>query len=468
VPVRTLFRHGAVGDREQPVALPAERLEGRLAACAGAAIERPHLAAGLVRGRDREDALGRALGHEQPLASALGDHAHAPPLEVERQLVELAKAVDIRVLVAQHRRVERAHRGPAEHGLVDRVVHAALEVAVDVGEEKRPLRGLAERVGVGRELHLAGGERPRLVAAEHVDAAEVLDGREARDDHLLARQPHRALRERDGGDHRQELGREPHGQGHREEQRLQRFAPERGGDHGDEEHEEEHEPENESPELGHAPFELGLRRAGREGAGDVAEGGVGSGREHDRCRGAAHHRRAEEHRMGHLDRALRRRGSRVGVLFGGQRLAGERGLVHVQIFALDQARIGRDQVARGEPEDVARHQLAPRDLAEHPVSQRGRGGRDLGAKPLDRAVRSPRLRRLDRDAQRHDDHDDRRIRQIAEGRRRQAGEQEDAHERVREAAQYLDDGRLPLRGRRLVGPEAPEPLPRLLARQPAP
>ena len=41
---------------------------------------------------------------------------------------------------------------------------------------------------------------------------------------LCARHAHRALRERDGRDHRQELGRQPDGERDREQQRLERRA----------------------------------------------------------------------------------------------------------------------------------------------------------------------------------------------------------------------------------------------------
>ena len=84
-----------------------------------------------------------------------------------------------------------------------------------------PLRDLAERVEVPVERHVAARERARLVAAEDVDAAEVLDRREVLDDHLLARHARGPAGERDGADHRQELGREADRERDREEQRLE-------------------------------------------------------------------------------------------------------------------------------------------------------------------------------------------------------------------------------------------------------
>ena len=71
----------------------------------------------------------------------------------------------------------------------------------------------------------AAGEGAGLVAAQHVDAAEVLHRRQVLDDDVPPRHPHCALRQRDGGDHRQELGRQPDRQRDREQQRLERVVP---------------------------------------------------------------------------------------------------------------------------------------------------------------------------------------------------------------------------------------------------
>jgi hypothetical protein len=48
------------------------------------------------------------------------------------------------------------------------------------------------------------------VAAEDVDAPEVLNGRQVLDDHTLARHPNRTGGEGDRGNHRQELRGEAH------------------------------------------------------------------------------------------------------------------------------------------------------------------------------------------------------------------------------------------------------------------
>ena len=96
---------------------------------------------------------------------------------------------------------------------------------------KASVNGRGDAAPVGStapiELHHAARERAGLVAAQNVDAAEVLNRRQMLDDHLVARHPQRALRERHGADHRQELRREADAERHGEEQRLERVVLER-------------------------------------------------------------------------------------------------------------------------------------------------------------------------------------------------------------------------------------------------
>ena len=58
-----------------------------------------------------------------------------------------------------------------------------------------------------------------------------------------------------------------------------------------------------------------------------------------------------------------------GVLVDRHRFAGQRGLLDLQVDALDQAQVGRDVVARLQQHDVAGHQFAGRD--ESPARRRG-------------------------------------------------------------------------------------------------
>jgi hypothetical protein len=125
----------------------------------------------------------------------------------------------------------------------DRIVHRApqtrLERAVQRGQPDHSLVLSTAHVDVERQADLTFRERPRLVAAEDVHAAEVLDGGEPLDDDLLPRHADGAGGERDGDDHGQELGRQPDRQRHREQERFQRIAAQERVDQEDEEHEEQ-------------------------------------------------------------------------------------------------------------------------------------------------------------------------------------------------------------------------------------
>ena len=65
------------------------------------------------------------------------------------------------------------------------------------------------------------GQRAGLIAAEDLHAAEILDGGQLLDDHLLLRHTFGSLCQRDGDDHRQQFGGQAHRQRDGEEEGLQ-------------------------------------------------------------------------------------------------------------------------------------------------------------------------------------------------------------------------------------------------------
>ena len=67
---------------------------------------------------------------------------------------------------------------------IKRTADPGLEPTVDVSERQRPWRRRTGRIHGTIELHHPGSERPGFVGAQHVDAAEVLNGREMFDDDL--------------------------------------------------------------------------------------------------------------------------------------------------------------------------------------------------------------------------------------------------------------------------------------------
>src|SRR5208282_6067623 len=80
------------------------------------------------------------------------------------------------------------------------------------------------------------GQRSGLVAAKYVHAAEIIDGGLTLDDHLLARQTDRAMRESDRDDHRQQFRRQSDGKRQREQKRLEQWSMEQDVD---EDHEQD-------------------------------------------------------------------------------------------------------------------------------------------------------------------------------------------------------------------------------------
>ena len=352
------------------------------------------------------------------------DHDREPAaLEVERELVGLAIAVG------------------GEPALEDRGVERALdsgfERAVEVAECQRAIVGTAEWIERRVERHRAGGERAGLVTAQDVDAAEVLDRREVLDDHLLARHPHGPLRERDGGDHRQELGRQTDRKRDREQDGLERVATEGDVDHEDEQHQEDHRLEDQHPELAHPAIELGLVGARGESRDDVTECRRVADREHDRSRGAADHRRAEEQQLRCVGAGRRDRAGTRGLL-GGQRLARQRGLLDMEICRLDQPDVGRYEVARRQPHDITDDELASSQLDPFAIAPDRRRRGDLRLELLDRALGAKRLPEVDGGTQRDDATDDRRIHDLAEERRGHARDEQDHHEWIERRPDHPD------------------------------
>src|SRR5262249_51324876 len=117
----------------------------------------------------------------------------------------------------------------------------------------------------------AGRERPRLVATEYVNAAEVLNRRKMPDNYLLAGHAECPLGECDSCDHRQKLRRETNSERNRKQQRLKRVSPYAQIHYQNEQDEKDHRLQNEHSKSACAAFELGLLRACGEAFNDIAE-----------------------------------------------------------------------------------------------------------------------------------------------------------------------------------------------------
>jgi hypothetical protein len=297
---------------------------------------------------------------------------------------------------------------------------------------------------------LPDGQGTRLVAAQNVQAAEVLDGRELLDDHLLAGHPDRAARERHGHHHGEELGGQSHRQRDGEEKRLENVATQKRIDKEHKEDEEYHHLQDQKAEPARAALEFGLGDASHQPGRNLAEFGGGPGGHHHGDSQAAHHRGPAEDCHGFRPRVGRRRRS-LRLFLARERLAGEQRLVHEQISRGDQASVRGHQVARLQVDHVAHHRLPHRDLALLAIAEHGGHLGDLPSQPRGRRLRPVGLAEVQGHAQ-HDHQDDhRRADALTEGGRHRAGHQQDQDERIGQLMQQLAHGREPRRRRDLIG-----------------
>ena len=173
-----------------------------------------------------------------------------------------------------------------QDGVVQRTLDAGLKVAVQVHEPQDVLVVLPVNVHVPVEHDLAFGQGASLIAAEDLDAAEVLDRRKLLDQDLFPGHPPRALRQRDGDDHRHHLRRHPDGQRDREQERFQERTVEDHVHQQDEKHQQHDYARDHQPEVAYSSAEFGFRRPLGQPFGNLAESGV-LARPHDDSRAHA-------------------------------------------------------------------------------------------------------------------------------------------------------------------------------------
>ena len=109
------------------------------------------------------------------------------------------------------------------------------------------------------ERHLALGKRPGLVAAQNVDAPEILHRGEVLNDHLLASHVNRALTQCNSRNHGQVFRRQSHSQRDRENQRLKKVALKDDADQQYEKHKQNRRFHDQETKLASAALELSFR-----------------------------------------------------------------------------------------------------------------------------------------------------------------------------------------------------------------
>ena len=259
-------------------------------------------------------------------------------------------------------------------------------------------------------------------------AGEVLD------DHLSRAMRSAPCASVTDADHRQELGREPDRQRDREEQRLERVVLERDAHQQDEEHEHDgraQDQQAEPPQCRARTRSPGATRRSRAAMSPNTVGGPG--RDDQRRARAADDRRAEEHQVRRVGPDASR-SVRPRRFLGRQRLARQRRLLDGEIARLEQARVGRHQIAGRQPE---RRRRARRSRAASPARRR-RGARWPSAL-TDARSRSAAccerydLPEVDRDAEHHHRHDDERVDALSQTHAAdRAGDEQDDDERIGE------------------------------------
>ena len=267
---------------------------------------------------------------------------------------------------------------------------------------------------------------------------------------LLARHAHRALRERDRGDHRQELGRQADGERDGEEQRLERrrgcsaMLTTRMNSTSDDDRPQDQEAE--APQC-RARTRSRAARAARRAAMSpnrvAAPVAITSA--------CAVPLTTEVPRN-----TMRRVGSvasRAGVLLDRQRLAGERRLLHVEVACASSSRASAGTRSPADRRTTSPGTSSRRGISTPgAVAQHGRRRRHLEPQALGRPLRAEGLQEVERDRQQHHARDEHRVDDLAQGGRDDARHEQEQHERVGERGEDLPGrAELPARRAGLVG-----------------
>ena len=155
-------------DRQHAEAIVAEALVFFLQPDHQVRVHRGQLPVQLEVRAVMEDLLRSTLGEQDRLAfGVLHQNGHHAPREVERDLIQLL------VLLDQLLPVEI---GTIQNRPVEQVLEAGLEVADQVAVQQHLLGFTPGDVAMPHEHDAILGERAGLVGAQHVHAAEVLDG----------------------------------------------------------------------------------------------------------------------------------------------------------------------------------------------------------------------------------------------------------------------------------------------------
>ena len=280
-------------------------------------------------GADAEDLLQRAFAHQVVhIRFFRHHHRHAAAFKIKRDLIDFlptGRKLAGRLLIHafQYRRIQQ-------------ILQPGLVMAVQPRGMQNVLAGFSRDISMILQHNFILRQGPGFIGAQDIHRAKVLDGIKVLDDDFLFRQLHRPARQRRGDDHRQHFW----GQPYRNRQRKQRRLPPIAfGIAVNDEHNGRHHQHKADQQHADAadPFLEGILLAFllADAARQLPEPGIGSGRNHNSLRRAAHHIGPHKAQRIALQRVALLRVAAGCDFLHGQRFPGQRSLRHKQIARLD-------------------------------------------------------------------------------------------------------------------------------------
>jgi hypothetical protein len=137
----------------------------------------------------------------------------------------------------------------------------------------------------------------------------------------------------------------------------------------------------------------------------------------------------------------------------------------MEVAGLDEAGVGGNPVASGEPDYVAGDEVSARELDPLAVAQDAGCRGHLLSETLGGPLRAIRLDEIQQDAKQYDERDDGRVEPLAQKRRDDAGDQENDHQGIREKGEQFSQDTPPSVTSRLIGADIGPTLLSVLGRQ---
>ena len=426
--VGVLLVHLPNGDPQSAEPVGAQLLEGLRGLSSPAFVERLGRPIDGHRLADGEDTLGLALGDQKAFVAMPHHHGKALAVKVEGDLIQLLVFHDQRALVLQNRGVQRT-------------LDARLKEAVQVDEPQDAIVVLPLDVHVPVELDLAFGQCAGLIAAQDLNASEVLDCGKLLDQDFLLRHPPGSLGQRDRDDHRHHLRRHSHGERDGEEEGLKDRAVESNIHQQDKKHQQHDHSGDHEPEVPYAAAKLGLGRPHGQPLGDLAEGGISARASNDRSADSRLDGGAHENAVARVRNSVFPCRQIAARLLDAQRLARERRLAHLQVFDLQQTGIRRHKVPGIEPDDVPGHQFRDRHFLLSPVAHHGSSGCNLLPNLLHRMLSLKLHEEVQQHAEQDHRDDDQSADRVAQRERYAAGHEKDDDQGIDQKAEKTDQSR---------------------------